>query len=46
MKNIVIAAGYATRLGELTKRYLEQFPEYEHSFQIHWVQPDNGARFV
>jgi galactokinase/galacturonokinase len=31
---------------ELTKRYLEQFPEYENTFQVHWVHPDNGARFV
>ena len=31
---------------ELTERYLEQFPEYETTFQVFWVRPDNGARFV
>ena len=31
---------------ELTKRYLEQFPEYERTFQVFWVRPDDGARFV
>ena len=31
---------------ELTTRYLAQFPEYESTFQINWVQPDDGARFV
>ena len=31
---------------ELTTRYLAQFPEYERTFQINWVQPDDGARFV
>ena len=31
---------------KLTERYLEQFPEYEKTFQIHWVHPDNGARFI
>ena len=31
---------------ELTQRYLEQFPEYERTFQVFWVKPDNGARFV
>lgn len=31
---------------ELTERYLEQFPEYENSFKVFWVKPDNGARFV
>ena len=31
---------------ELTKRYLEQFPEYEKTFQVFWVKPDEGARFV
>ena len=30
----------------LTERYLEQFPEYEKTFQVFWVEPDNGARFV
>ena len=31
---------------ELTARYLEQFPEYEQTFQVFWVSPDDGARFV
>ena len=31
---------------ELTSRYLAQFPEYERTFQVHWVRPDDGARFV
>ena len=31
---------------ELTKRYLEQFPEYEKTFKVFWVKPDDGARFV
>ena len=31
---------------ELKARYLEQFPEYEKTFQVHWVRPDDGARFV
>ena len=30
----------------LTQRYLEQFPEYEKTFQVFWVKPDDGARFV
>ena len=46
MKTVILAAGYATRLGELTTRYLAQFPEYERTFQINWVQPDDGARFA
>ena len=31
---------------ELTRRYLEEFPEYEKTFKVFWVRPDNGARFV
>ena len=31
---------------ELTERYLKQFPEYERTFQVFWVKPDDGARFV
>ena len=31
---------------ELTARYLEEFPEYEKTFKVFWVKPDNGARFV
>jgi galactokinase/galacturonokinase len=30
----------------LTERYLEQFPEYEKTFQVFWVSPDDGARFI
>lgn len=30
----------------LTEKYLEQFPEYEQTFQVFWVKPDDGARFV
>ena len=31
---------------ELTRRYLDEFPEYEKTFKVFWVQPDDGARFV
>ena len=31
---------------KLTERYLEQFPEYEKTFQVFWVRPDDGARFL
>ena len=31
---------------ELTRRYLKQFPEYEETFKVFFVKPDNGARFV
>ncbi len=31
---------------QLTERYLSQFPEYEKTFQVFWVKPDDGARFV
>lgn len=30
----------------LTERYLELFPEYEETFKVYFVKPDNGARFV
>jgi len=30
----------------LTEKYLEQFPEYERTFQVFWVKPDDGARFL
>ncbi len=30
----------------LTEKYLEQFPEYEHTFEVFWVKQDDGARFV
>lgn len=31
---------------KLTQQYLEQFPEYEKTFKVFWVKPDDGARFV
>ncbi len=31
---------------ELTKQYLEKFPEYESTFEVHFVRPDDGARFI
>ena len=31
---------------ELTRQYLEQFPEYENTFGVFFVKPDDGARFV
>lgn len=31
---------------ELTNKYLAEFPEYKDTFQIFWVKPDDGARFV
>lgn len=31
---------------ELTRRYLEKFPEYEKTFKVFWVKPDDGARFL
>lgn len=31
---------------ELTERYLQQFPEYEKTFAVYFVSPDDGARFV
>lgn len=30
---------------ELTKKYLEKFPEYEETFKVFFVKPDNGTRF-
>ena len=33
-------------VAELTRRYLEQFPEYEHTFKVYFVKPDNGARYL
>ena len=30
----------------LTEQYLAKFPEYEHTFKVFWVKPDDGARFV
>lgn len=31
---------------KVTETYLAEFPEYERTFQIFWVKPDDGARFV
>lgn len=31
---------------KLTQRYLDKFPEYKNTFQIYFVKPDDGARFV
>lgn len=31
---------------ELTRQYLEKYPEYEQTFRVFWVRPDDGARFV
>ena len=30
----------------LTEQYLNEFPEYEQTFKVFWVKPDDGARFV
>ena len=30
----------------ITTEYLKQFPEYAKTFEIHFCQPDDGARFV
>lgn len=30
----------------VTKQYLAEFPEYEKTFKVFWVKPDDGARFV
>ncbi len=31
---------------QITSEYLRMFPEYEQSFEIHFCQTDDGARFV
>lgn len=31
---------------ELTEKYLAEYPEYESTFKVFWVKPDDGARFV
>ena len=31
---------------ELTEKYLTEYPEYKETFQVFWVKPDDGARFV
>ena len=30
----------------VTEKYLAEFPEYETTFKIFWVRPDDGARFI
>lgn len=30
----------------VTEKYLAEFPEYEKTFKVFWVKPDDGARFV
>lgn len=30
----------------LTREYLSLYPEYEKTFKVFWVKPDDGARFV
>ncbi len=49
-KGAVIAMvdpAYKAQIEEvLTRQYLEQFPEYEKTFRVYWVRPDDGARFV
>ncbi len=30
----------------LTDQYLAKFPEYEETFSVNWVKPDDGARFI
>ena len=30
----------------LTERYLAQFPEYERTFQVFWVKPDESLTMV
>lgn len=31
---------------ELVRQYLKLFPEYEKTFQVYFVKPDDGARFI
>lgn len=43
----LVDSAYKEEIQEvLTEKYLEQFPEYEKSFQVFWVKPDDGARFA
>lgn len=30
----------------ITRKYLEQFPQYKNSFQVHFVHSADGARFI
>ena len=34
------------RMLSCLQQMLGQFPEYEKTFQVFWVKPDDGARFV
>ena len=49
MKDIVLAAlllRYKEEIEKvLTERYLDQFPEYEKTFQVFGVNLDDGTRF-
>ena len=44
------AAHYCERVtaddGAVGEQYLKEFPEYEQTFKVFWVKPDDGARFV
>ena len=31
---------------ELTRRYLDRFPEYKETFEVHFCKTDDGARFI
>ncbi len=31
---------------ELTRQYLDRFPEYKNTFEVHFCKTDDGARFV
>ena len=31
---------------ELTRRYLDRFPEYKETFEVHFCKTDDGARFL
>lgn len=31
---------------EITRKYLEQFPQYQNSFKVYFCKSDDGARFV
>lgn len=31
---------------ELTRQYLDKYPEYTDTFKVYFVKPDDGARFV
>ena len=31
---------------EITRKYLERFPQYKNSFKVFFCKSDDGARFV